>query len=223
MDTFSSYAFGFLHASKQPEAAVSVLHNDVLPFYRELDLPIGAVLTDNGREFCGTDAHPFELYLALNGIEHRRTRVRTPKANGFVERFNGTVLDEFFRSTMRETFYRDVDSLQTDLDSWLRHYNYERPHLGYRNQGRRPGIRFVSSSAKKLKRTRHAHDAPHRGGGATPRRRVVEELERRPERQPTQERKANERKSAPALTCWNDVIFPPSGTRPLASRRGLQT
>ena len=32
IDTFGSYAFGFLHVSRQPEAAVAVLHNDVLPF-----------------------------------------------------------------------------------------------------------------------------------------------------------------------------------------------
>jgi len=138
VDTFGSYAFGFLHVSKQPEAAVAVLHNDVLPFYKKRRLPIGAVLTDNGREFCGTETHPYELYLELNGIEHRRTRVRSPQTNGFVERFNGTVLDEFFRITMRDTFYESVEALQTDLDVWLNHYNTERPHLGYRNQGRRP-------------------------------------------------------------------------------------
>jgi transposase len=61
VDTFGSYAFGFLHVSKQPEAAVAVLHNDVLPFYGRLDLAVGAVLTDNGREFCGTERHPYEL------------------------------------------------------------------------------------------------------------------------------------------------------------------
>lgn len=138
VDTFGSYAFGFLHVSKQPEAAVAVLHNDVLPFYRNLDLPVKAVLTDNGREFCGTEKHPYELYLDLNGIEHRRTKVRSPKTNGFVERFNGTVLDEFFRVKMRETFYDSVEALQADLDAWLVHDNRERPHLGYRNQGRRP-------------------------------------------------------------------------------------
>ncbi|ABN78290.1 MULTISPECIES: IS481-like element ISRhsp3 family transposase [Cereibacter] len=138
VDTFGSYAFGFLHVSKQPEAAVAVLHNDVLPFYRNLDLPVGAVLTDNGREFCGTERHPYELYLDLNGIEHRRTRVRTPKTNGFVERFNGTILDEFFRVAMRDNFYESVEALQADLDAWLVHYNTERPHLGYRNMGRRP-------------------------------------------------------------------------------------
>ena len=138
VDTFGSYAFGFLHVSKQPEAAVAVPHNDVLQFYARLDLPVRAVLTDNGREFCGTDQHPYELYLALNDIEHRRTRVRTPKTNGFVERFNGTVLDEFFRVKMRDRFYDSVEALQTDLDDWLVHYDTERPHLGYRNQGRRP-------------------------------------------------------------------------------------
>ena len=82
---------------------------------------------------------PFYRNLDLNGIEHRRTRVKTPKTNGFVERFNGTVLDEFFRVTMRETFYDTVEALQADLDAWLVHYNNtERLDLGYRNQGRRP-------------------------------------------------------------------------------------
>jgi len=138
VDTYGSYAFGFLHVSKQPEAAVAVLHNDVLPFYRNLDLPVNAILTDNGREFCGTERHPYELYLDLNGIEHRRTKVKSPKTNGFVERFNGTILNEFFRMKMRETFYETVEALQADLDAWLVHYNTQRPHLGYRNQGRRP-------------------------------------------------------------------------------------
>jgi transposase InsO family protein len=147
VDTYGSYAFGFLHVSKQPEAAVAVLHNEVLPFYRNLDLPVRAVLTDNGREFCGTERHPYELYLALNDIAHRTTRVGTPKTNGFVERFNGTVLQEFFRPAMHRKLYESVAALQADLDAWLHHYNHDRPHLGYRNQGRRPWDtvqRFVS-------------------------------------------------------------------------------
>ncbi len=138
VDTYSSHAFGFLHTSKRPEAAVAVLHNDVLPFYRERGISIGAVLTDNGREFCGKETHPYELYLELNDIEHRRTRVRHPQTNGFVERFNRTVLDEFFRVAFRTKFYESVESLQKDLDAWLVHYNTERPHQGYRNMGRRP-------------------------------------------------------------------------------------
>jgi transposase InsO family protein len=138
VDTYGSYAFGFLHTSKRPECAVALLYNDVLPFYEEAGLPVGAMLTDNGREFCGTELHPYELYLALCGIEHRTTRVRRPQTNGFVERFNRTVLDEFLRTAMRTTVYTSVEALQADFDVWLAHYNTERPHRGYRNMGRRP-------------------------------------------------------------------------------------
>jgi transposase InsO family protein len=138
VDAWCSYAFGFLHTSKQSEAAALVLHNDVLPFYRGHALPVQAVLTDNGREFCGQDEHPYELYLALNDIRHRRTKVRRPQTNGFVERFHRTVLDEFFRTAFRTTMYDTVPALQADLDTWLQHYNHLRPHQGYRNLGKRP-------------------------------------------------------------------------------------
>jgi len=138
VDTYSSYAFGFLHTSKQPEAAVSVLHNDVLPFYRKMQLKVDSILTDNGREFCGTETHPYQIYLELNDISHRRTKVRRPQTNGFIERFNRTILDEFFRIKFREKMYSKLDELQKDLDNWLKYYNEERPHLGYRNMGKKP-------------------------------------------------------------------------------------
>ena len=109
-----------------------------MPFYQAHDLTVGAILTDNGREFCGTETHPYELYLSLNEIEHRRTKVRSPQTNGFIERFNRTVLDEFFRIVFRTTFYESVETLQADFDAWLVTYNTERPHQGYRNMGRRP-------------------------------------------------------------------------------------
>lgn len=58
VDTYGACAFGFLHVSKQPEAAVAVLHNDVLPFYARLGLPVSTVLTDNGRELLRHRAAP---------------------------------------------------------------------------------------------------------------------------------------------------------------------
>jgi transposase InsO family protein len=138
VDSYSSYAFGFLYNGKQAECAATVLHNDVLPFYAERQLKVRAILTDNGPEFCGTPNHPFEMFLELNDIEHRRTKVRTPRTNGFIERFNRTVLDEFFRIAFRKKYYERLEALQADLDAWLVHYNTERPHRGYRNMGRTP-------------------------------------------------------------------------------------
>lgn len=138
VDTYCSYAFGFLHVSKQPEAAVAVLHNEALPFYAEKGLEVENILTDNGREFCGGESHPYQIYLQLNEIKHRTTKVRRPQTNGFVERFNRTVLDEFFREAFRKKLYETVEALQGDLDEWLYYYNHKRPHQGYRNLGRRP-------------------------------------------------------------------------------------
>jgi transposase InsO family protein len=152
VDTFGSYGFGYLHTGKLPEHAAAVLHNEVLPRYEEWGLEVKAVLTDNGREYCGKESHPFELYLALNDITHKKTRVNRPQTNGFVERFNRTLLDEFFRKAFREKFYASVEELQKDLDKYLKFYNTERPHQGYRNLGRRPidtVEAFVQSSGKK--------------------------------------------------------------------------
>jgi transposase InsO family protein len=139
VDTYGSLAFGKLYTSKRQETAADVLYDCVLPFYESHGLPVQAVLTDNGTEYKGRPTvHLYEIFLELNDIEHRTTKIGNPRTNGFVERFNRTVLDEFFRTAFRKRFYESLDALQEDLDIWLKEYNYERPHRGYRNQGRRP-------------------------------------------------------------------------------------
>ena len=139
VDTYGSYAFGKLYNSKLAETAADVLYDKVLPFYEEQGLAVEHILTDNGTEYCGRPmVHPYEIFLEFNDIKHRRTKVARPRTNGFVERFNRTVLDEFFRETFRKKFYLSLEELQEDLDTWLSYYNNERPHQGYRNMGRRP-------------------------------------------------------------------------------------
>jgi transposase InsO family protein len=139
VDTFGSFAFGKLYTAKLPETAVDILYDRVLPFYEGHALRVERILTDNGREYCGRPMiHPYQIFIEFNDIQHRKTKVATPRTNGFVERFNRTVLDEFFRETFRSKFYGSVEELQQDLDQWLQYYNYERPHRGYRNMGRRP-------------------------------------------------------------------------------------
>lgn len=139
VDTYGSYAFGKLYTSKLPETAADVLYDRVLPFYEAHGLTVEHILTDNGREYCGRPmVHPYQIFLELHDIEHRRTKVATPRTNGFVERFNKTVLDEFVREAFRDKFYASVEELQADFDRWIDFYNNEQPHRGYRNMGRRP-------------------------------------------------------------------------------------
>jgi transposase InsO family protein len=158
VDTFGSFGFATLPTSKRPETAALILHNEVLPFYVERGIKVGAVLTDKGRAFCGTAHHPFELYLALNSLPSGRrqpdrgtsspegAKVRRPQTNGFVERFHRTVLDECFRTSLREAAFDRLDELPARLDAWLVHDNHERPHRGCRNMGRNP-IETISQAS----------------------------------------------------------------------------
>jgi hypothetical protein len=92
-----------------------------------------------GREFCGKpESHPYELLLAIEDIDHRNTKVRSPRTNGFVERMNRTLLDECFRVKGRQTFYLSIAEIQRDLEAFMSFYNLERSHQGYRLNGRTP-------------------------------------------------------------------------------------
>jgi hypothetical protein len=122
-----------------PTTAADILIDRVLPFYMAFDIPIRRMLTDNGGEFCGKEIkHDYELVLDIFGIEHKRIRVGVPQTNGFVERFNRTLLEEFFCVAFRKKWYTTVEELQQDLDTYLWHYNFQRPHSGYRLNGKRP-------------------------------------------------------------------------------------
>lgn len=139
VDVFCSLAFAKVYTSKMPITASDLLYDRVLPFYQTLGVEVEAILTDNGREFCGKpQSHPYELLLALEGIEHRTTKIRSPQTNGFVERMNRTLLDECFRVEGRQTWYLSPEEIQRDLDRFLAYYNLERSHQGYRLRGRTP-------------------------------------------------------------------------------------
>ena len=139
VDVSCSFAFAKVYTSKMPITAADLLHDRVLPFYDALGVNVEAVLTDNGREFCGKpESHHYELLLAVEGVKHRTTKVRCPRTNGFVERMNRTLLDECFRVAGRTRWYVSPDEIQADLDRFLVYYNFERSHQGYRLNGRTP-------------------------------------------------------------------------------------
>ncbi|MEO1065761.1 MAG: IS481 family transposase [Pseudomonadota bacterium] len=139
IDCHSRYAWGRLYTSKLPITAVHVMNNDVLPTFEEAKATIDVVLSDNGREFCGRpDKHPYELFLQLEEIEHRTTKVKRPQSNGIVERLHRTLLDEHFRVEGRRTWFESVEEMQAVLDEYLIYYNTKRPHQGRNMNGRPP-------------------------------------------------------------------------------------
>jgi transposase InsO family protein len=148
IDTYSKVAAAKLYTDKTPLAAADLLNDRVLPLFEEHDIPLTRMLTDRGTEYCGAhDRHPYELYLAVNDIEHTRTKIKHPQTNGICERFQKTVLNEFYRVVLRRKIYPTLEELQGDLDQWVKEYNEQRPHQGRWCYGKTPMQTFVDSVA----------------------------------------------------------------------------
>jgi transposase InsO family protein len=148
IDTYAKVGFAKLYTDKTPVTAADRLNDRVLPFFAEPGIAVSRLLTDRGTEYCGTpDRHPFELYLALENIEHTRTKTKHPQTHGLCERFNKTLLDEFYRVAFRRTFYEALEPLQADLDAFVDDYNHRRPHRGRWCYGKTPMQTFLDSLA----------------------------------------------------------------------------
>src|SRR3989449_1412789 len=145
IDTYSKVAFAKLYDRKTPITAAEILNDRVVPFYDEHGIRLCRVLTDRGTEFCGRESHEYELYLAVEDIDHSRTKTKSPQTNGICERFHRTVLDEFYRVAFRKKIYRTIEELQTDLDAWLVDYNEQRPHQGRWCFGKTPMQTFLDA------------------------------------------------------------------------------
>ena len=118
----------------------------MLPFFEEHGIALCRVLTDRGTEYCGNpEHHDYELYLAVEDIDHTRTKTKSPQTNGICERFHRTVLDEFYRVAFRKKIYRTIDELQSDLDVWVKEYNEKRPHQGRWCYGKTPLQTFLDA------------------------------------------------------------------------------
>jgi transposase InsO family protein len=148
IDTYAKVGFAKLYDRKTPITAADLLNDRVVPFFEEHGIPLSRVLTDRGTEYCGSpESHEYELYLAVEDIDHTRTKTKSPQTNGICERFQKTVLNEFYRVAFRKKLYTGLEDLQADLDAWMREYNEQRPHQGRWCYGKTPMQTFVDSVA----------------------------------------------------------------------------
>src|SRR3954466_2072676 len=146
IDTYAKVAFAKLYDRKTPLTAADLLNHRVGPFYDQHAVKLSRVLTDRGTEYCGNpERHEYELYLAVEDVDHSRTKTKNPQTNGIVERCHKTVLDEFYRVAFRKRIYGSIAELQADLDEWIRSYNEDRPHQGRWCFGKTPLQTFLDA------------------------------------------------------------------------------
>jgi transposase InsO family protein len=135
-DAASSYGTAQIVVMRQPTAAAlaGFLRDVLVPLYRQAGWPIQRVLTDRGSEFQGV----FAQACRELGIRQTRTKPRHAWTNGFVERLQGTILHEHWRVEFRRRYFTHRAQLEASLQGFLRFYNEQRPHHGYRLKGRTP-------------------------------------------------------------------------------------
>jgi transposase InsO family protein len=149
IDTYSKVAMVKLYDRKNALVAADLLNDRVLPFFEGQGVRLLRVLTDRGSEYCGNlEHHEYELFLALEDIDHTKTKAKSPQTNGICERFHRTMLDEFYRVAFRKKLYASLEELQRDADEWIEHYNTERTHSGKFCYGKTPMETLLAS--KKL-------------------------------------------------------------------------
>ena len=146
IDTYSRVADAKLYDRKQAIVAADMLNDRVIPFFEEQEISLLRILTDRGTEYCGNrEHHEYQLYLAVENIDHTKTRARRPQTNGICERFHKTILQEFYQVAFRKKIYKSIEELQADLDQWMKYYNEERPHSGRYCYGKTPRQTFNDS------------------------------------------------------------------------------
>jgi hypothetical protein len=146
IDTYSKVAMAKLYDRKNAITAADMLNDTVLPFFEEHQLPLLRILTDRGTEYCGKpEYHEYELYLQIEGVDHSKTKARSPQTNGICERFHRTIQDEFYAIAFRKKLYTSIEEMQVDLNVWIAEYNNDRTHSGKYCFGRTPMQTFYDS------------------------------------------------------------------------------
>jgi transposase InsO family protein len=146
IDTYSRVAFIKLYDRKNALVAAELLNDRVIPFFDSHGIPLLRVLTDRGIEFCGKrEHHEYQLYLAVENIDHSTTKAKSPQTNGICERFQRTILNEFYQIAFRKKVYNTIEELQKDADDWMKIYNEQRPHTGKHCDGKTPMRTFIDS------------------------------------------------------------------------------
>jgi len=123
IDVNTRFAFAYAYKSNS-----SANGNDFLDkFLKVAPFATRRVQTDNGSEF----ARHFERCCRENNLVHFFNYPKHPEANGYLERFNRTIQEQF--ANWYTDYLDEPDVFNQKLMEYLIWYNTEKPHRGINN------------------------------------------------------------------------------------------
>ena len=132
-DTYSSFGWAKVYSERTADNSIDFMINHVVS--RSPSGKIRRVLTDQGSEFFNARFKDTESFftqaLRLQSIRHSVTKVAHPWTNGYAERLNQTIWQEFYLNRLDKP-YTSLEELNKDLDAFMRYYNFRRVHSGYK-------------------------------------------------------------------------------------------
>ncbi len=137
IDVASGYMWAELHLTpKNPSGRwTSALARRVATDLSARGWKLETVTTDNASEFRSEE---FEKAVAALTARHVFIRAGRPQSNGYIERGQKTILDEWWKRAFARYLIPKYTGLRLDLDRFLRLYNTDRPHRGRHTKGRIP-------------------------------------------------------------------------------------
>ncbi len=128
IDRATRWVFVQIKANKTAASAKAFLK----ALHKACPITITRLLTDNGKEFTDrlfasrqrepSGNHEFDQLCKELEIEHRLTKPRTPRTNGMVERFNGSIAD-----VLKTHRFNSAQDLEQILMRYVALYNHQLP------------------------------------------------------------------------------------------------
>lgn len=121
IDIQNRFAFAYTYSKLNSQNTVDFW--DKLKQVYPLESGVKTIQTDNGLEFLGN----FDQRLKQDKVEHLFIYPRCPKINGFIERANRSLREEFLNEN-QDLIIEDLPLFNQKLLDHLYWYNTQRPH-----------------------------------------------------------------------------------------------
>jgi len=149
IDSSCCLAFATLAGSPDPAAAVAVLKDQTLAFYRKEGIAVQTVMVGKGIVSGARIDLGYEKFLKSQGITLTLPSASDQPLNGFIERFERLVRKDFLDEALRSQVFQDREALQSSFEDWLERFNREIPLPGYPIMDRAPLEAFRAAAPSK--------------------------------------------------------------------------
>lgn len=151
VDCYSNYAFAKIYPNKESINVINLMETKMLPTVEALDLKISNLITNNALEYSTNwdkAQHKYDTFLTNKNIKHWTIPSKETQYFEFLHDFNSIIHEEFYINLIKWEKNYSIKKIQSELNEFMRYYNFKRPINKGFNKGRTP-IEVIMSTKDK--------------------------------------------------------------------------